>query len=128
MRLSKRNLNCYILIFAIFFVPLVFLFPLLTMSFMTDTGGKFYTDFMQTTSDFMQRFISCDIFVPFTSFITTFFGLKISLSGGSNYFALFFVWFFEWALACTFVDFFFYLIYSLINFGRRLLDKINGGF
>lgn len=116
MKLKKRNLNSILVgILVVCPVFMVICLPFIIYCFPSEFT-KF--DYLNTIDAFVNLFSSSVVFLPFTNFIVDFFHI-------SNIFLTRLIFCFEWTLAVYFCDFFFYILFTLLNFGKRLIDMFN---
>lgn len=124
MKLKRRDLNSCLL-WLLVFVPLIFL---AIEYFLCVKGFEFKTNFNSDSVSygyaFMIKFSDISIYQPFTNWIKNFFTFS-STDWLSNYWFYYLIFACEWCLTCTFVDLIFYVLYSILNFGKRLIDLFN---
>lgn len=124
MKLKRRDLNSCLL-WLIVFVPLIFL---AFEYFLCIKGYEFKTNLNSESVSygyaFMNGFSSISLFEPFTNWIKNFFVFS-STDWLSNYWYYYLIFACEWSLTCVFVDLIFYVLYSILNFGKRLIDMFN---
>lgn len=124
MKFKKRDLNSYLLSIVVF-LPLLFLaveYFLCIKGFQIPTNLN--SNKVSFGYSFMVNFSSIALYQPFTSWIKDFFVFS-STDWLSNFWYYYLIFACEWALTCTFVDLFFYVLYSILNFGKRLIDLFN---